>query len=200
MIILNHDQGTPEWMAARAGLPTASCFDKIITTKGEPSKQREKYLYQLAGERILGVKEESYQNEAMDRGIRMEAEARELYEMITGDQVKQVGLCVTDCGRYGCSPDGLTEKRGLEIKCPTLAVHISYLLAGKLPTDYFQQVQGQLLVTEKESIHFLSYYPGIKPLMVEVESDLKFQMRLHSELVAFCQELDEISLKLENLS
>ncbi len=196
MIILDHEQGTPEWFKARSGLPTASNFDKIITTKGEPSKQRKKYLYQLAGERIIGTKEEPYQSAAMARGIEMEAEARQLYEMITGEQVTQVGLCLADCRRYGCSPDGLTDDKDLEIKCPTLPVHVEYLLAGKLPTAYFQQVHGQLLVTGHEVAHFFSYYPGMKPLLVPVEADHIFMRKLKDELECFAAELDELSAKL----
>ena len=51
-------QGTPEWLALRLGIPTASCFDQIITTggkKGEPkaSTQAEKYMYTLLAERMM---------------------------------------------------------------------------------------------------------------------------------------------------
>ena len=81
MIALELQQQTPEWFAARCGVPSASNFDKIVTTKGEPSKQAQKYLWQLAGERVTGKQEESFTSGHMQRGIELEAEARQFYEL-----------------------------------------------------------------------------------------------------------------------
>ena len=196
MKIIDCEQNSKEWHTARCGIPTASNFDKIITTKGEPSKQRIKYLYQLAGEAITGIAEETYQNGAMQRGIEMEDEARQLYTLITGNEVKQVGFCLTDEG-YGASPDGIIgDDECLEIKCPTVAVHVGYLLGNALPTDYFQQVQGQLLVTNRKWANFMSYYPGLKPLIIRVERDDKFLKILKVELELFVRELTEVIKKI----
>ena len=85
----------------------------------------------------------------------------------------------------------------VEFKCPSLPVHVEYLLKGKLPADYFQQVHGQMMVTGVEWCDFFSFYPEIKPLMVWVEPDLKFIDKLRFELVAFCQELDETVKRLQ---
>lgn len=108
MIILDYEQGSDEWYAARVGIPSASVIDKIITTKGEVSRSGEKLMYQLAGERIIGRKEESYTNAAMERGIELEAEARALFSLTTGLDVDEVGLCYMDERKaFSCSPDGL---------------------------------------------------------------------------------------------
>ena len=196
MKIILCEQGSPEWFAARCGVPSASNFDHIITSKGEPSKQRQKYLYQLAGERITGKAEETYQNGAMQRGIEMEEEARKLYEFTSGEKVTQVGFCVTENPAFGASPDGLIGKDGgIEIKCPQIATHVSYLLDGGLPSDYFQQVQGSILVTGRKWWDFESYYPGMKPLIVRVVPDVKFLEKLKLELTEFCSELEEIVKK-----
>ena len=199
MITENFEQCSPEWFAARLGRPSASQFDKIITTKGERSKQRTKYMYQLAGERISGAREESYTNAAMQRGTEMEPEARALYELLHDSQVDQVGMCYKDEARlFSCSPDGLIGTNGgLEIKCPSMAVHIEYLIGGKLPTDYYQQVHGSLLITGREWWDFCSYYPGIKPLIVRVYPDEKFLASLESELICFCEELSEVVEKIK---
>lgn len=199
MIIENFEQCSQEWFAARLGRPSASQFDKIITTKGERSKQRTKYMYQLAGERISGAREESYTNAAMQRGTEMEPEARSLYELLHDVQVDQVGMCYKDEARlFSCSPDGLVgDNGGLEIKCPSMAVHIEYLIGGKLPTDYFQQVHGSLLITGREWWDFASYYPGIKPLIVRVYPDEKFLAALESELILFCEELADVVEKIK---
>jgi putative phage-type endonuclease len=198
MIIEPVIQGSEEWKKERAGIPTASSFDCIITTKGEQSKQRQKYMYRLAAERITGVKEETYQNGVMQRGIQMEEEARRMYELITGNTVEQVGVCYPDEKKlYGCSPDGLVGKDGaLEIKCPTSAVHVEYLLAGELPNGYYQQVMGQLLVTGRKWVDFFSFYPGLRPLLIRVKPEKSFLEALAKELEVFCKELDEVTEKI----
>lgn len=188
MKVIDCSQRSPEWFAARCGIPTSSNFDKILTIDGKVSKQRTKYLYRLAGEKVSGVQEETYQNAVMQRGIEMEGEARALYQLITGQEVQQVGFCLAD--GYGASPDGIVGEDGLiEIKCPIVSTQVSYLLAGTLPTEYFQQVQGQLLVTGRKWADFVSYYPGLKPLIVRVEADEAFIkiLKLHIEL--FCGDL-----------
>lgn len=188
-------QGTPGWITARCGVPSASNFDMIITSKGESSKQREKYLFRLAGETVSGIPEETYKNSIMERGILMEEEARQLYQIVTGKEVKQVGFCIAE--GYGASPDGMIDDNGcLEIKCPTMAVHVGYLLDNVLPTEYFQQTQGQLLATGREWVDFFSYYPGLRPLLIRVNRDEKFLKLLRIELEIFCKELKEIVQKI----
>ena len=200
MIIENFPQLSEEWFAARTGIPSASKFDKIVTTRGAKSKQSEKYMFQLAGERIIGKKEESYQNSAMARGIELEPQARQYYEMIHDVDVQEVGLVYKDERKlFSCSPDGLMEEGGLEIKCPSLAVHVEYLLNNVLPTAYYQQVQGSLYVTGLKWWDFVSYYPGMKPFTVRVRPDLEFQQKLAIELEVFCAGLGRVMAELQNL-
>jgi len=193
MKIIECVQKTPEWYAARGGKPTASNFDKLLTTDGKQSKQRTKYMYQLAAERVSGVFEEGYQSAAMQRGCEVEEEARRFYEFTTGYEVQRVGFCLSDCGRFGCSPDGLIgDDGGMQIKCPTAAVHVGYLIENKLPTDYFQQVQGELYVTGRKWWDFISYYPGLQPVVIRVTPESWFHQALGFELNAFCGELEQI--------
>ena len=193
MKIFDCIQGSPEWFAARLGVPTASNFDKIVTTKGEPSKSAQKYMYKLAGEKASGIAEESYQNAAMARGTELEAEARKFYEMVKNVEVEEVGFCLLEDKGYGASPDGLVRNKGLvEIKCPLCATHVGYLLKETLLTDYFQQVQGQMLVTGREWTDLISYYPGLKPLIIHVERDDAFLNKLEAELDKFVFELNDV--------
>jgi len=189
MQILDMPQGSPEWFATRAGNIGASSFDKILTTKGVPSKSAKKLMYTLAIESITGVKESSYQSAAMERGMELEAEARRYYEMIYDVDIQQVGLCYPDDHQnYHCSPDGLMPEleRGIEIKCPVASTHADYLIRGKLPTDYIQQVQGSMLVTGYKEWVFMSYYPGgVKPLILTIERDEEYIEKLRRELDKF---------------
>ncbi len=196
MKIIECIQGSPEWFAARCGIPSASNFDKILCVDGKVSKQRTKYLYQLAGETITGIEEETYSNAVMERGKVMEDEARQLYSLISGLEVVQVGFCLEN--GYGASPDGIVAEKGLlELKCPIISTHVGYLLENALPSDYFQQTEGQLLVTGREWVDFMSYYPGLKPLIIRVTRDEKFLKALRVELEVFCDELKELVKKIK---
>ena len=195
MRIIDCDQRSPEWHQARSGVPSASEFSCIVTSDGSPSKQRQKYMYELVGQKLGALPEESYTNKAIENGILREADAREMYSRDV-KPVVQVGFCIHDEG-YGCSPDGLVEEDGvIEIKCPILSTHIEYLIKQKLPTDYVQQVQGQLLVTGRKYNDFISYYPGLKPLVVRCYRDEVFISRLRSELLKFISELNELTERL----
>lgn len=197
MIICESEQGTAEWLQERCGLPTSSNFDKIVTSKGDRSASRLKYIYQLVGERISGQPVPMYNNYAMQRGTELEPEARAYYELLSDNVVQEVGFCMEDGGRWGGSPDGLIgDDGGLEIKCPEIHTHVGYLLANKLPTTYYQQVQGNLFVTGRKWWDFISYYPGIKPLIVRVLPDTVFHEILHEELVLISKEIELTTQKL----
>lgn len=191
MKIINCTQGSEEWYKAKAGIPSSSNFDRIITVDEKPSKQAIKYRYQLAGEKIIGICENEYTNEDMERGKLLEDEARKLYTLVTGNKVDQVGFCIN--GKYGASPDGLIGENGvLEIKCPKLSTHVGYLANNVLPLDYVQQTQGELLVTGRKWLDFVSYFPGIKPFIVRCPRNEKFLEVLKNELDKFCKELDAL--------
>jgi putative phage-type endonuclease len=199
MIKLDVIQRSPEWFAARRGIPTASSFDKIITTQGQPSKQAQKYAQYLAGEFVSGITEESYTNSAIQQGVDREQEARDFYEMTKDVTVENVGLCYFDeKKRFACSPDGLVGEDGIiEIKCPIVSTHVGYLLDGGLPTEYFQQCQGELFITGRKWMDFISYYPSMKPLLVRILPDQKFFKALAVELEIFCSNLEQIIQKIK---
>ncbi len=199
MIVIDCIQGEETWLNLKAGRPSASNIDKLITTSGKPSKQAKSYMYRLAGEKLLGAPTETFQSPAMARGIEMEEEARQVFEFVTDSKVEQVGLVFKDERKLFCvSPDGFISNReqGLEIKCPLLATHVSYLDKNKLPTEYIQQIQMNLFVSGLESWMFMSYYPGIKPLILRIERDEKLIEALGYELESFCIDLDELTERL----
>ena len=200
-IIVDCLQGSDNWQSLRIGIPGASCLDQLVSMKGERSAQRTKLLYRLAGERLLGRKEESYSNAAMLRGIELEPVARSVFEMETELDVREVGFVYHDeRRRYGCSPDGLIgDLSGLEIKCPSLSVHIEYLIGNKLPAAYFQQVMGCMLSCHASEWYFFSFYPEIKPLCILVKRDEKFCDLLEKEIETFCEELEETVSKLRTM-
>src|ERR1700743_2749888 len=129
MKIHNCLQGSSEWLNLRAGLPTSSEFDRIITPSGKPSDAFDGYLYDLLAERIMGRPRKQAITLWMERGSATEAEARSFYEFQTDNVVEQVGLITNDEGTIGASPDGMVGEDGLvEIKCPSDGIHCMYLL------------------------------------------------------------------------
>jgi putative phage-type endonuclease len=192
-------QRSPEWFAAICGNVGASNIDKIITTKGEPSKSRDDYMMTLAAERITGKGEAGFTTQAMLNGIEREAEARTLFEMVREVEIQQVGLVYKDEWKLcHCSPDGLiSDNSGLEIKNPMSKTHVKYLLSGKLPTEYFCQIQFSLYVSERETWWFISHYPGMKPFIIKVERDESWIAKCEKELNQFNTELLQMVEKLK---
>jgi len=198
MIRHSHDQYSEEWWEARRGLPTASQFARIVTSKGEPSKQRTKYLYECAATRLTGIYKDSFTSAAMQEGHDREAISRMIYAMEREVVVDEVGFCISDCGRWGASPDGLIGNDGLlELKNPSAHTHLEYLIKGKLPSAYVQQVQGELLVTGYSWADFCSYSPKLPLFIVRVEPDSGFLKKLEAALIEFCEELDEVCEKIK---
>ena len=183
MRVIACEQGSDEWVRARLAVPSASMFAKIVTTKGAWSTQADSYINQLIAEDLTGEPTPFYQNEHMARGTELEPEARAAFEFLTDQTVTEVGFCLHDTLRAGCSPDGLIgEKGGLEIKCPAAATHVSYLRDEKLPSKYYQQVMGCLWITGREWWDFMSYHPDMKPLIVRVERDEEYIAALEKHI------------------
>lgn len=174
-------QQSEQWFRLRAGRPTASQFDRIFTAGGKDSAKStwENYALELCAECIRPdeLAKGWTGNQHTDRGNELEPEAREEFVRRTGLHVRQVGFVTRDDGVVGCSPDGLIVdasgqwEAGLEIKCPSPAVHARYLLGGELPAEHKQQVHGGMAVTGLSQWHFMSYCPGFRPLWLIAKRD-----------------------------
>lgn len=182
MIILDHEQGSEAWLSARLGVPSASMYSKLVTAAGKPSTSAEGYINQLVAESVTGERAEFYINSHMERGTALEPEARAHYEFMRDMEATEVGFCLHDTLRTGCSPDALVGDGGLEIKCPSGAVHVSYLRAEALPAAYKQQVMGCMWIAGAEWWDFLSYHPDMPSLLVRVERDEKYISLLAAEV------------------
>lgn len=193
------EQGTDEWLMARLGVPTASEFDAILTCGrgGKPSAKRLTYMYKLIGERLTDEPSAKFDNYATRRGHELEPEARELYTMLTGNEVEQVGFIAR--GKWcGASPDGLIGEPGmLEIKTKAPHLQIPVLLSGEVPAEHTAQLQGQLWVAEREWVDFLSYWPGLQPFLKRVYRDDDYISKLASAVEEFHAQMAEIMEKVK---
>ena len=184
MRIIECEQGSPEWLLARLGVPSASSYAKLITTTGRASAQADGYINQLVAERLTGEPTFFQITDPMQRGMDLEPLARHAYETETGNLVIQVGFLMHDTLEAGASPDGLIgENGGLEIKCPSGHTHVEYLRDNVLPTKYFQQVQGCLWISGRDWWDFMSYHPRMEPLIVRVFRDEQFIKALECAVI-----------------
>ncbi len=181
-IIVEAEQRSAAWFAARAGRLTGSVAADIAATLksgGEPAARRD-LRTKLALERLTGRSlEDDYQNADMKRGIELEPEALGAYEVATGNLVEPTGFLAHTTQLIGCSLDGhVGDFAGiLELKCPRSANHLKYVRANVLPTEHRYQIVHNLLVSGAQWADFCSYAPDFpEPLRlfrVRVERDEK---------------------------
>jgi hypothetical protein len=190
MEIIQCEQGSEAWFAARLGTPTASEFSTILAKgrDGGKSVGRTTYMHKLAGEIITGQPQESYTNPHMERGKEMEAEARDAYSFMHNVEPEIVGFIRN--GNAGCSPDSLVGDRGgLEIKTALAHIQIDRLLKGTLPPEHRAQVQGCIWICERDWWDFVSYSPKLPPLIVRVPRDDGYIANLSGAVAQFNEEL-----------
>ena len=179
------EQGSGEWFAARAGIPTASRFATVMA-KGE-GKTRAEYMRKLAGEIITGELAEGFTTPHMERGKLMEDEARETYAFINSVEPYQVGFIRS--GDKGASPDSLIgSDGGLEIKTALPHIQIDRLERDRLPPEHKAQVQGNLWISEREWWDFVSYWPRLPMLITRVYRDEPYIKAMSDEIDRFNDE------------
>lgn len=200
--IINCEQNSDEWYAARSGIITASDFSSVLAkgkTAGSISEMRKKLLASKTGEIISGRANPSWGGNAhTERGHEMEPEVRARYDMASDEDCYQVGFVRR--GRIGCSPDLMVGERGmLEVKTALPHIQIERILKGDLPSEYKAQVQGQLLVTDRDWVDFRSFWPGLPQLKVRVYRDLPYLSNLATELSRFIEELDQLVERIRSM-
>ena len=160
MKILDCEQGSAEWIHARLGIPTASQFGRIVTpARKQLAAGRREYMAELIVEWVQGVPYDDFESEWTERGQALEPQAREYYGFECDMDPREVGLCLTDNGLAGATPDALVGDDGLlEIKCPMAKNHLLHLAGGVVPTKHIAQVQGQLWVTGRKWCDWMSYH------------------------------------------
>lgn len=192
MQVIECDQGTPEWLAARAGIPTSSMFKTVMAVgpKGGKSATRVDYLNKLAGEILTGQPMDNYVSADMERGKLMEDEARDLYAFQNNVEPIRVGFIKS--GNKGASPDSLIgDKGGLEIKSAAAHIQIERLLEGALPSEHKAQVHGNMWVSEREWWDFCSYCPKLPLFVIRVYRDEDYIAKIAKEVELFNIELQQ---------
>lgn len=193
------EQNTLAWLALHVGIPTASGFDNLLTSKFElrDGEMPRTYLYKKLAEAWRGQPLVELNNFSVEQGLIVEDEARPFFALETGLKVRQVGFISTDDGTCGCSPDGLIgDDSGLEIKSPSAHVHCKYVLEGKLPKEYAAQVYGSMFVTGRPKWVFMSYRRKFPPLILEIQRDDAIMAKIGKAIDWFHKELADAKEKI----
>ena len=172
-------QGSDEWHQLRSTRFTASNFYKLFMK--DSTKTYQNAINEVVFTRLTGETEEGYQSDFMKRGIELEPEAIDAYELETFNKVKRVGFIeLTEW--VGCSPDGLIGEDGMiQVKCPKATTLMDYI-EGEIPEQYMIQIQGELYVSNRKWSDYYVYHPNLKPILYKVEPKKDYQDEIESNL------------------
>jgi len=201
MKVLSMPQGSPEWLAARAGKVTASRISDVMASKTTAAYRD--YRAQIVAEILTGQPQESgFTNAAMQWGTEQEKFARAEYELACDWTVDEIGIVLhPTIERGAASPDGLVSTNGLvEIKCPKTATHLQTLIDKKQPRQYENQMLWQMACTGREWVDFVSYDPRLpEDLQLFVHRFDRDDKRIEEIEAAVTQFLSEVDEMIDNI-
>lgn len=158
--VIDCDQRSDEWMAARLGRLTGSCAAAMQTTikSGEAAGRRDLRV-RLALERITGRSQErDFTTADVQRGVDVEPKALGIYEAISGNVLETTGFLSLDGVMAGCSLDAFVAGRKgiVEAKAPRSATHLEYLRTREIPRAYRWQCLHNIWISGAEWCDFIS--------------------------------------------
>lgn len=196
-VIHPHEQGSPEWHAARNGLLTASEMNLALTPTLKPSNNANtrKHVFELAAQRISGHTEPTYIGDEMLRGHADEITARDLYSE-NYEPVEELGFITRDFGGFtiGYSPDGgcVMSPRGIEIKSRRQKYLVQTVVDGVVPDEHMLQVQTGLLVTGWDEIAFITYCGGMPLSVIDCKPIAEYQDAILKAAEGFEAKIKEV--------
>ena len=201
MKVLSMPQGSPEWLAARAGKVTASRISDVMAAKTTAAYRD--YRAQIVAEILTGVPQESgFINDYMQWGTKQEKFARVEYEMLCNWTVDEVGLVLHPTIEQGAaSPDGFVSTDGLvELKSPKTSTHLQTLVDKKQPRQYENQMLWQMACTGRQWCDFVSYDPRLpEDLQLFVHRFDRDEKRIEEIEAAVKQFLTEVNEMIDKI-
>lgn len=141
----------------------------------------------------------------MERGSRLEAEALEKFASVIGTPISnELVMWVSDTNdSLAYSPDGVvSEEEIVETKCLSSAEHLYIYYEKEIPTKYQKQNLQAFIVNDKlQTLHFVCYDPRIPTLPIhsitikrediaeEIALYKQYEVQLMEELKALVTEL-----------
>lgn len=190
------EQGSPEWIAARCGILTASVIGKLITPtlKVADNDTSRGLTLTLAAERITGHVEYVHPSFEMMRGTDDEPFAREVYANHYAP-VEEVGFITVERDEYkiGYSPDGLVGDEGLiEIKSRNPRVQLATIFADKVPAANLAQIHAGLFITGRAWLDYVSFSAGLPLYVKRVYPDAYWDDTIHDAAITFERNVTKI--------
>lgn len=178
MKIIELEQGSPAWLSWRKTVITATDCPAILGSSPWSTAYK-------CWQRKLGLVEEQKSNDAMERGKRLEPEARAQFIERHGINMTPVVTESSEFEFLGASLDGLSDckKYVLEVKCGGSSLH-KQASEGHVPPYYEHQIQHQLLVTGAEKAFYYSYN-GSDGICIEIFPDPEFANKFMPKARAF---------------
>lgn len=160
--------------------------------RGKLTGVAKSYMMELVSEITTGQWKE-VRGKAIDWGNTYEPVGVQFYERLTGLSVQEAGFVPhPENNRIGGSSDGFVGEDGIiECKCPyNSAIHLKNMLTGEVPSEYMDQVQGNLMTTGRQWCDFFSFDPRVisdsgKMMVVRVYRDEAYISELYERLVRF---------------
>lgn len=183
-------QNTPEWLALRCGVLTASEIPRIITPaklQYAASEKEKTHVMEIAAQRITKYVEPIYQSFDMMRGQEDEAIAKNLYHENYAP-ITDMGFVTNDKWGYtlGWSPDALVGDDGfLECKSRLQKYQLETIIKDKRPDDFLIQNQAQFLISERQWCDFISFCGGMYMLTLRVYPDEKVMKAIEEVSAGF---------------
>lgn len=155
-IIIEAEQRSLEWHAARLGVFTSSEIYRLMTKpklKGEALSEGAKtYILEKVAESLTGIHEEVFTTQAMQWGIDNEPLAKKHLARLNNWTIEETSFIKVDSLNYGGSGDGwIREINGaLEVKCLNTVNHLKEIrdtedLKGNLPIRFWQVLSDAYL-------------------------------------------------------
>lgn len=162
------EQGTREWKQLRELKFTASHASTIMANGKGLQTLVKKMLAEYYSSGEYEEYSSEYKNSQMQRGNDFEDKARMIYELETGEEVKQVTF--VELNKFvGASPDGLVGEHGLiEIKNHNDEVFLQLVLDKKIDKKYLDQMQMQMYVTGRQWCDYFGFNPNFNPSFVKI--------------------------------
>ena len=172
-------QNTPRWHDWRRHGVGSSDAPVIM---GETAFRTAKMLWSLK----TGKLGEARRSPAAQRGHLLESPARRAYERYSGITVEPVCMVHDEFDWMRASLDGLTFEGSivLEIKCPINGRDHAAARAGRIPPQYYAQLQHQLEVSKAAELHYWSF-DGHQGSLVRVQPNRDYLGRLIEAETAF---------------
>jgi hypothetical protein len=155
-IIIEAEQRSLEWHAARLGVFTSSEIYRLMTKpklKSEVLSEGAKtYIMEKVAESLTGIREEVFTTPAMQWGIDNEPLAKKHLARLNSWTIEETTFIKVDSLNYGGSGDGwIREINGaLEVKCLNTVNHLKEIrdtedLKGNLPIRFWQVLSDAYL-------------------------------------------------------